>query len=314
MENDMIEAAVSSTPTGDSTGSDFATFGAVHLDVTDGARAVAFWRDLVGLESMGGMGDGIRLGAGGRELVVLHPGASTPLLREASGLYHLSLHLPSLPEFARVVGRLQSAGYAHYPTDHLTHFADYADDPDGNGLELAFETPERVGSVQLGKNGPELTDANGQPHSGRAPIDLAWLFSHIPEGDTRPGLPAGTIMGHLHLRVADVDQTVAYYRDAIGFTPNMAMPELGFADMSAGGTFPHRLAANIWESAGRPQRPAGAAGMRHFTLILRSADDLAATTARVEALGSTSERRGDEVLVTDPSGNRLLLTTTASGT
>ncbi len=313
MENDMIQQALRTTSTGDSTAGDFATFGAVHLDVTDGERALAFWRDLVGLESMGGMGDSIRLGAGGRELVVLHPGASTPLLREASGLYHLSLHLPSLPEFARVVGRLQSAGYPHYPTDHLTHFADYADDPDGNGLELAFETPERVGSVQLGPNGPELTDAEGQPHSGRGPIDLAWLFSHIPEGDIRLGLPAGTVMGHLHLRVADVDQTVAYYRDAIGFTPNMVMPELGFADMSAGGTFPHRLAGNIWESAGRPQRPAGTAGMHHFTLILRSADDLEAVAERVAEAGGAGEGRSDGVLVIDPSGNCLLLTTELSG-
>ncbi len=309
----MIEELVSSTPVTDSTGNDFATFGAVHLDVTNAGRSLAFWRDLVGLERMGDAVDGIRLGAGGRELVVLYPGASTPLPREASGLYHLSLHLPSLAEFARVVGRLQSAGYSHYPTDHLTHFADYADDPDGNGLELAFETPERVGSVQLGKNGPELTDANGQPHSGRAPIDLAWLFSHIPEGDTRPGLPAGTIMGHLHLRVADVDQTVAYYHDAIGFTPNMVMPELGFADMSAGGSFPHRLAANVWESAGRPQRPYGAAGMRHFTLILRSMDDLAAVAERVTVAGGACEGRSDGVLVIDPSGNRLLLTTELSG-
>ncbi len=305
----MIEEAVSSTPTRDSTAGDFATFGAVHLDVTDGARAVAFWRDLVGLESMGGMGDGIRLGAGGRELVVLHPGASTPLLREASGLYHLSLHLPTLAEFARVVGRVHAARYPHYPTDHLMHLADYLDDPDGNGLELAFETLDRVGTMRVGPNGPELTDADGRPHSGRAPIDLAWLFSHIPDGDTHPGLPTGTIMGHVHLKVADVDQALAYYRDTIGFTTNMYMPGLGAFDMSAGGSFPHRLAGNVWESAGRPQRAAGTAGLRHVTLVLRSVDDLAATAARVEATGGVVERRGEEALVADPSGNRLLLTT-----
>ena len=304
----MIDQALRTTPTGDSTAGDFATFGAVHLDVTDGARALAFWRDLVGLESMGGMGDGIRLGAGGRELVVLHPGASTPLLREASGLYHLSLHLPSLPEFARVVGRLQSAGYAHYPTDHLTHFADYADDPDGNGLELVFETLQRYGSMEVGPNGPRFVDSEGRPHSGRGPIDLAWLFSHVPDGDTLPGLPTGTIMGHIHLRVADLDETVAYYRDAIGFTTNMHGAGFGMSDMSAGGSFPHRLAANIWESGGRPQRPAGTAGLRHFTLDLRSPGDLDATLARLDAKGHPAQRQEHGAVATDPSGNRLLLT------
>jgi catechol 2,3-dioxygenase len=312
-EDGMIHQAPQTTAAGDSTAGDFATFGAVHLDVTDGARAAHFWRDLVGLEPLASVGNEIRLGAGGRPLVVLHPGASAPAPRASSGLYHLALHLPTLAEFARVVGRLDAAGHPHYPTDHLMHYADYADDPDGNGLELAFETPERLGSARVGPNGPELTDAAGRPHSGRAPIDLAWLFSHVPGGDTRPGLPAGTTVGHLHLRVADLDRALAFYRDAVGFTTNMYMPQLGAFDTSAGGSFPHRLAANVWESAGRPQRPAGTAGMRRFTLVLRSADDLAATAARVDAAGGTTERRGDGVLASDPSGNRLLLTTTPNG-
>ena len=300
--------AVVTTPAGDSTGGDFATFGAVHLDVTDGERALGFWRDLVGLEPLADAGNGIRLGAGGRELLVLHPGASAPLPRNYSGLYHLALHLPSLAEFARVVARLEAAGHHHYPTDHLMHLADYADDPDGNGLELAFETRERLGSAHVGPNGPALTDAAGRPHSGRAPIDPAWLFGHVPDDEAHPGLPSGTFMGHLHLRAANVDETVAYYRDVIGFTTNMYMPALGAADMSAGGAFPHRLAANVWESAGRPQRPAGAAGLRHFTLVLRTADDLASTLARVEAAGGVIERRGDGALVADPSGNLMRLT------
>jgi catechol 2,3-dioxygenase len=319
VEDDMIEhtntndEALVTTPVEDSTAGDFATLGAVHLDVTDGERALGFWRDLVGLEPLADAGDGIRLGAGGRELVVLHPGASAPLPRNYSGLYHLALHLPSLAEFARVVGRLDAAGYSHYPTDHLTHYADYADDPDGNGLELAFETLERVGSMGIGPNGPRFTDADGRSHSGRAPIDLDWLFAHVPDSDTRPGLPSGTFMGHLHLRAANLDETIAYYRDVIGFTPNMHMPAFGFSDMSAGGVFPHRLAANVWESAGRPQRPAGAAGLHHFTLVLRAADDLAAIVARADAAGGVIERRGDDALVADPSGNRLLLTSAQPG-
>ncbi|HEV2530024.1 MAG TPA: VOC family protein [Thermomicrobiales bacterium] len=293
-----------------STAKDFATFAAVHLDVTDRERSLRFWRDLVGLELIGDAEDGIQLGAGGRSLVVLHPGATGPAPRARSGLYHLALHLPTLHGFARVVGRLHAAGVQHYPTDHLMHYADYIDDPDGNGLELAFETRDRLGSARMGPNGPELTDAEGRPHSGRAPIDLAWLFSHIPGGDVTPGLPAGTFMGHVHLRVADIDETVAYYRDVIGFTLNMYMIGLGAADMSAGGSFPHRLAANVWESAGRGQRPTGASGLRYVTLVLRSPGDLAATVARVEAAGGIARRHGDGVLVNDPSGNHLLLIST----
>ena len=307
----MIDARFS-TPAVESTASDFATFGAVHLDVTDVERAIGFWRDLIGLELLGRDGEDARLGAGGRELLVLHPGAKGPVERHASGLYHLSFHLPSLAEFARVVARIQASGYFQYPTDHLTHLADYVDDPDGIGLELAFETPRRYGSLRQGADGFELIDADGNPRSGRDPIDLAWLFSHVPDGDTRPGLPAGTIVGHMHLRVADADAALAFYRDAIGFTVNMDGRPMGMFDMSAGGTFPHRFACNTWESAGRPQRPADAAGMRHLTLLLRSEADLAATIARVEGAGGRPERRGGDAIVTDPAGTRLLLATSGA--
>ena len=310
----MIENTLATTPVQDSTAGDFTTFGAVHLDVTDGERSLRFWRELVGLEPLADTEDGIRLGAGGRELVVLHPGASAPTPRESSGLYHLALHLPSLEEFARVVGRVHAARYPHGPTDHVMSLADYLDDPDGIGLELTFETPERLRSMGMGPRGPEVIDAEGRRRSGRDPIDLAWLLAHVPDGDTPPGLPAGTFVGHIHLKVTEVDESLAFYRDRIGFTTNMYMPEFGAFDMSAGGSFPHRLAGNTWHSRGLPPRPVGSAGLRHVTLNLRSADDLTATAARVEAAGLVIERRDDDVLTVDPSGNRLLLTTVPPGT
>src|SRR6266496_547034 len=89
-QEEPITAAQFSPPEVESTASDFATFGAVHLDVTDGERALGFWRDLVGLALLGRDGDALRLGVGGRELVVLHPGVSGPVVRHASGLYHMS--------------------------------------------------------------------------------------------------------------------------------------------------------------------------------------------------------------------------------
>jgi catechol 2,3-dioxygenase len=298
-----------STPAVESTASDFATFGAVHLDVTAVERAIGFWRDLIGLELLGRDGEAASLGTGNRALVVLHPGARSPLVRSAAGLYHLALHLPSLAEFARVLARIQAAGYPQFPVDHLTHLADYVDDPDGIGLELVFETPQRVRSMHVTPDGFELIDADGQRRSGRDPIDLDWLFSHLPDGDLARGLPDGTFVGHMHLRVNDGDASLAFYQDVIGFAINMDGRSMGMFDMSARGAFPHRLACNTWESGGRPQRPAETAGMRHYTLQLRSADELHAICVRAEVAGYPVKQRDDGALVTDPSGTRLLLTT-----
>ncbi|MCC6627638.1 MAG: VOC family protein [Chloroflexi bacterium] len=294
-----MTAAPFTTSSSDSTASDFATFGAVHLEVTDVERALGFWRDLIGLELLDRDGQSARLGAGGRALVVLHPGASRSVVRNASGLYHLALHVPGLAEYARVLSRIRASGYFQFPRTGHTHLADYIDDPDGIGLELALEAPPPVQVLERGPNEREM-------------IDLEWLASHVPDGDTRPGLPAGTFIGHMHLRVADGDAALAFYRDMIGFRVNNDGRPTGMFDMSARGSFPHRLACNTWESAGQPQRPADAAGMRYFTLHLRSDDDLAAILARLATAGRPVERHGADAIVADPFGTRLLLTTSAA--
>ncbi|HEX2646603.1 MAG TPA: VOC family protein, partial [Candidatus Dormibacteraeota bacterium] len=80
--------------------------GAVEIAVTDGDRALRFYRDYVGLTPLVGDGPKIRMGAGGRELVVLQPGAERRVVPHRSGLYHLALLVPDRRELARVIARL----------------------------------------------------------------------------------------------------------------------------------------------------------------------------------------------------------------
>src|SRR2546425_8518099 len=80
--------------------------GAVDLAVTDGDRALRFYRDYVGLTQLPSDGELIRMGAAGRELVALHPGAERPVMPRTSGLYHLAIVVPDRRQLARVIGRL----------------------------------------------------------------------------------------------------------------------------------------------------------------------------------------------------------------
>ena len=75
--------------------------GAVELAVTDGDRALRFYRDYVGLTPLASGGPEIRLGAAGRELVVLYPDAERPVVPRTSGLYHLAILYPSRAALAR---------------------------------------------------------------------------------------------------------------------------------------------------------------------------------------------------------------------
>src|SRR5438270_11833920 len=85
---------------------ELATFGPVHLDGTGAEQSLAFWRDAVGLQLRGEDSGALILGTERETLLVLHPGATSPARRGHAGLYHLAVHLPDEPEFARVLARL----------------------------------------------------------------------------------------------------------------------------------------------------------------------------------------------------------------
>jgi catechol 2,3-dioxygenase len=305
-----------------STAEDFAVFGPIHLDVTDLDRSAMFWRDLIGLQPLGGgasegrreQRDGeLRLGVEDAELVVLHAGARRPVGRGHTGLYHLAIHLPSEAEFARVLGRLFSARVPNAPTDHITHWATYLDDPDGIGLELSFETRDRYGRYDLSGPRPKIIDSQGRSRDGTSPLDLDEVFSHLVDRDlAQPMAPAARI-GHIHLHVAHIEPALRFY-SALGFTRGVDLP-VGMSDMSAGGSFPHRLAVNVWQGVGAPPPEPGTAGLRHAVLRMRSQPAWGAALERVRELGGEPPEAGGQdggVLVRDPSANRILLRSAAT--
>ncbi|MBN8871023.1 MAG: VOC family protein [Solirubrobacterales bacterium] len=272
--------------------SDALAYGAVHLDVTDLERSLVFWRDLIGMTVLGSEEDGaVRLGVvegeAKVELVVLHPGATQPVQRGYSALYHLAIHTPSEAEFARVLGRLFAARYPNAPTDHVTHWATYLDDPDGINVEIVFETIDRVDEVSIVGGRPQILDSEGRHHAMTEPLDLEEVFSFKADEEISGPLPAGCRIGHIHLYVGDLDAARSFYQE-VGFTPNMNGDAIGFADLSLGGSFPHRIAVNVWQGIRAPQAPEGTAGMKHFELFDPKAEG------------------GPRELV-DPSGNRLIV-------
>ncbi len=280
--------------------------GAVELAITDGDRALRFYRDYVGLTPLPSDGGAIRLGAGGRELVVLQPGAEQPVVRRTSGLYHLALLVPDRRELARVIGRLGRLRWEQYPTDHVMTKANYVWDPDGNGIEIYTESPED-GTMGFGNGTFVAYGKDGKPRSGRDPIDLEELFSHLREEDSLDApMPDSTKMGHVHLHVADVDDALRFYHDLVGFDVMGHVPGVGF--ISAGG-YHHHLGLNEWAGHGARPAPAGAAGLRRFTVELPTKRDLDDVINRLDhgEVRLTEEAGGYTAV--DPSANRVLFRT-----
>jgi catechol 2,3-dioxygenase len=290
------------------TAQDSVVYGAIHLDVSGRDRSVAFWAGLIGLQVLSTTESEVRLGVEGRELLVLHPGAATPTPRGHSGLYHLALHLPSEAEFARVLLRIAQAEYPQAPTDHIMHWATYLGDPDGIGLELSFETLDRFSHYTSVGGRPAVIDSQGQVRSAVDHLDLQEVVSFLPDRDLQLPLPEQTRVGHIHLHVGDLQQSVDFYRDVVGFIPNLQEPLLKMADMQAGGSFPHRIALNEWQGHGAPPRPAGTAGLNHFELLVRSQTELVALMERSQTRSLTSSpESSDRALIQDPAGNAIAL-------
>jgi catechol 2,3-dioxygenase len=93
--------------------------------------------------------------------------------------------------------------------------------------------------------------------------------THTARASAGPGEGApraDSLMGHVHLKVATIAETVAFYDGVLGFA---LMAQLGgsAAFLSAGG-YHHHLGANTWESAGAPAPPSGTAALRHATILI----------------------------------------------
>lgn len=276
--------------------------GAVRIAVTDRARALAIWQDVVGLDLMAEDAEALHLGAGGRELITLELGATRPMPERALGLYHVAIHVTSRAELAQMVVRALQRRVRISPTDHLVSEAVYLWDTDNNGIEITFETPER-GHIGDGEDGFYVRTKDGSPHSGREAIDLDDLLGELgPNPVLLQRVLAGTRIGHIHLHVDDLDHAMQFYRDGIGFGGLFIMRRFGMGDLGLDYP-PHTIAFNIWAgpNAAHPQQ--GSAGLRWFEVTVPDAGIVEAIRGRLKSIGSSWTDTNAGLDTHDPAGN-----------
>jgi catechol 2,3-dioxygenase len=271
--------------------------GAVHVTVSDLDRSVGYYTTAVGLETLERADGGATLGVGARPLVVL---VEVPRARSAAGytgLYHFALLVPQRVDLARW---LAHAARDRVPlvglSDHFVSEAIYLSDPDGHGIEIYQDRPRETWEGLVATRMTTL------------PLDVDALFGELEDPASEPfdGLPAGTVMGHVHLKVSEIERTIRFYRDALGFG---LMAQLGgqAAFLSAGG-YHHHIGANTWESQDAPAAPEGSAALRHATIVLPSADERERVLGRAAAAGAGAEETAAGPILRDPSGTKLLFT------
>lgn len=276
--------------------SDRLSWGAVDLQVTDLDRAVAFWTSALGLIQREGATSGTALGTRDRTLIVLHPGANSPVEAPFTGMYHVAIGVRSQAEFSRMLARLIHLNIRVGPTDHLMAKSLYLHDPDGLEIEITYETPDRFSHFGDMSKGLTLYDVDGNPHSGRGPLDVRAELAHAEGADPMAPMADDSYLAHLHFKVPALEPALDWF-ETLGFERHLTLDSWGFADMGAGAPNTHRLAMNIWSGPNNPPMPQDMAGLVHYELFTHG-----------ETIASPHlHQDGDTLRGTDPTGVAVTL-------
>jgi catechol 2,3-dioxygenase len=267
----------------------------VELRVGDVARSLDFYSLVSGLESR----DGALLDGEGRALVAVSSegvtGGQAP--RGATGLFHTALRFSERGALAAAVRRVTEAGVRLTgASDHGVSEALYLDDPDGNGVELYWDRARDVW--------PAPDQPGARVGMFTAPLDVGDLLA-------TPDAPAVVDVGHVHLKVSDVDRAVAFWTEPLGLDLMTRYGEEA-AFVAADG-YHHHVGLNSWMSLGGTAAPRELPGLERVALGYPSADGLAAAGERLTRAGAGVAWEDGSLATADPDANAIRLVVAGQG-
>lgn len=268
--------------------------GRVKLQVSDLARSISYYQDVIGFRVLHRSGHVAALGPHDDDtpLLELHErrGANPVPRRGLQGLYHFAILLPDRPSLGRFLQHIADLGLSPGMSDHFVSEAIYLQDPDNLGIEVYADRPRS-----------EWKEEDGQLAMTTIPLDVRSVL-HASEGRQWTGAPAGTRIGHVHLHVGDIPQAEAFYHSALGFDKTVwSYP--GALFMSAGG-YHHHLGTNTW-ARGAPSASEEDAQLLEWELIVPTVADVDAAARSLESSGISPTRESRGVVARDPWGTSL---------
>ena len=270
--------------------------GAIGLVARNLDLLAGYYQKLLGLTMLERSDRMARLGVAGVTLIEIEhrPSAKPDDPREA-GLYHTAFLMPTRADHARWIlhiakNRIPITG----ASDHGVSEAFYLDDPEGNGIEVYNDRPQDRWQRQDG-----LIVMNTKQ------LDVEAILREVdPANADYAAAPEGLRIGHIHLRVGNVEQAESFYRGVIGL--DLTRRRGGATFMSSGG-YHHHVGANVWHSDGASRREAGRAGLAWYSLEASGAAAINTIGGRVRAAGAPLDPIARGLETADPWGTRIRL-------
>jgi len=274
--------------------------GRVRLQIADLERSIAYYETVIGFRVIERSAGFAALGPHGEDRVLLElhekPGVHTVARRGHIGLYHFAILLPDRAALGRFLAHLGELGQYAGMSDHLVSEALYLTDPDGLGIEVYADRPRATWRL----NGDQLAMASN-------PLDVPSVIA-AGQGERWNGAPPGTVIGHVHLYIRDIDQAAAFYHEGLGLD-KIVWSYPGALFMSAGG-YHHHLGTNTW-AAGAPLATPDDARMIEWELVVPNAEAIAGAARGLENGGFDVTREADSATARDPWGIQLRLVASA---
>ncbi|MHC5216956.1 VOC family protein [Enterococcus sp. LJL128] len=264
--------------------------GMVGLKVADLTGQIEFYTSVIGLTLLEFNTETALLGVEGLPLLMLRKVEQPNRRERKAGLYHIAFLLPERKDLGNTLFSLLKKEAAIIgASDHGYSEALYLEDPEGNGIEIYRDKPKTEWSIQ----------PDGRISGITVEMDAAGVLASRDEATDK--FPAGTTVGHVHLSVADLAKTEAFYIEALG---------LGLKDhfgsqasFFAAGGYHHHIGTNVWLGKELPAPKENDLGLDYFTLVVSNQEAFLKVKTNITEYGLTFlKETSDELVLLDPSG------------
>ena len=266
-----------------------AHIGRVALKVANLEKMTRFYQEIIGLQVIEQNATQSTLGVDDAVLLELQKVQNPLPVTPKTGLYHVAFLLPTRKDLGNAL--------RHYLTvkapvigasDHGYSEALYLNDPEGNGIEVYRDKPQSEWDIR----------ADGEIVGVTLEMDAEGVLA--TSNSTWNGFPKGTIVGHVHLKVADLMQTENYFTEVLGLSLKNNFGNQ--AKFFATGDYHHHIGSNIWLGKNVPAMIENDLGLDYFSFLVPNQAELDRLEKHWKNRIDYTKDESGSLTVVDPNG------------